>query len=340
MNSNVQLISTADMSREDWLQYRKTGIGASEVGAIMGLSPYKSSIELFYDKIGESLGYTVENLSMFLGQEQESFVATLWEHWDPVDATVDTMIANYRAGRKVRRCKRINAYARNIRFPWIFVSLDREINQIDGRGNGALELKTVGGYESEKWESGIPPSNIVQVTTQTTVCEYAFGELAQLKDNRDFFVFPFEHNESIAESILATTKKFWDKVELARIIVTRRFEAQRTSNYRLVDECNAELHTLEPEPDGSDAYNAFLKEKYRIAVPGEQSGSQEDLANAQAHKAVKERQKLLELEKNLYEQRLKQVIRDGADVLDFGKDGKVTWKTDTTGIRRFLNKVK
>jgi putative phage-type endonuclease len=340
MKSNITLIPTAGMPREDWLQFRKKGIGASEVGAVMGLSPYKSSIELFYDKIGESLGYTVENLAMFLGTEQESFVAMLWEHWDPVDGTVDTMVANYRAGRKVRRCKRVNAYATNSKYPWLFVSLDREINKFDARGNGALELKTVGGWESDKWESGIPPSNIVQVTTQTLVCEYLFGELAQLKDNRDFFVFPFEHNESIAESILATTKAFWDRVEKARVIVTRRFEAQRNMNYRAVDELNAELQAVEPEPDGSDAFNAFLKEKYKIAIPGEQAGSLEDLANAQAHKEAKDRIKLIESEKQLYENRLKNVIRDGADALDFGVNGRVTWKTDARGIRRFLNNVK
>lgn len=340
MNSNVRLLPTKDMDRESWLQYRKNGIGASEVGAIMGLSPYKSSIELFYDKIGEGLGYTIENLQMFLGTEQESFVATLWEYWDPVDGTVDTMIANYRTGRKVRRCKRVNAYATNTKWPWLFVSLDREINKFDARGNGALEIKTVGGYESDKWESGIPPSNIVQVTTQTLVCEYLFGELAQLKDNRDFFVFPFEHNESIAESILATTKTFWDKVVQARVIVTQRFEAQRNMNYRQVEQLNAELQAIEPEPDGSDAFNAFLKEKYKIATPGEQTGNLEDLANAQAHKASKERIKLLETEKQLYENRLKNVIRDGADVLDFGVDGFVSWKADKMGVRRFLNKLK
>ena len=33
-------ISTAGMSREDWLRLRKTGIGGSDAGAICGLNPY------------------------------------------------------------------------------------------------------------------------------------------------------------------------------------------------------------------------------------------------------------------------------------------------------------
>ena len=58
--------STQDMTPEQWLGFRKRGIGASEVGAIMGLSQYKSNVELFYDKIGQGLGFNVENIAMFI----------------------------------------------------------------------------------------------------------------------------------------------------------------------------------------------------------------------------------------------------------------------------------
>src|SRR5882757_6970524 len=109
MKSTIRLISTKDMDREAWLRYRKDGVGASDCGTILGLNPYKSSLELFYDKIGEGLGYTVENIAMFLGKEQEEFIATLWEYWDPLIATQENMMENYRAGRQIRRCKRVNA---------------------------------------------------------------------------------------------------------------------------------------------------------------------------------------------------------------------------------------
>jgi hypothetical protein len=126
------------MSQEDWLRHRKQGIGASEVAVVLGLSPYKASIQLFYEKVGEDLGFSIENLSKFLGKEQEPFLATLWEYWDPQNPGHDQMIANYRADRKIRRCKRVNAYAHNPAYPWLFVSLDREINQhVDHNGDVA-----------------------------------------------------------------------------------------------------------------------------------------------------------------------------------------------------------
>lgn len=337
MKSTIQLIPTTGMDQTAWLNYRKDGVGASEVGVIMGLSPYKSSIELFYEKIGEGLGFTVENLSMFLGKEQEAFIALLWEHWD---GTVEGMINNYRIGRKVRRCKRVNAYARNPKWPWLFCSLDREINRHEGRENGALELKTIGGWEVDKWEAGLPPVYVVQVQTQCLVCEYEFGEIAILRDNRNFDVLEFEYNKSIGEGVVERTRIFWDKVVEAKKIVTRRFEAQRNFNARAVDELNAQLQELEPAPDGSDAYHNFLKEKFKIALPGEQKGTDTDLMDAISHRELNDRIKELKEGKQLHENRLKNVLRDGADRLDFGANGYVSWKTDANGTRRFLNKIK
>lgn len=341
MKSIIRLVPTTNMSQEDWLRHRKHGIGASEVAVVLGLSPYKASIQLFYEKIGEDLGFNIENLSKFLGKEQEPFIATLWEYWDPKNPGHEQMIVNYRAGRKIRRCKRVNAYAHNPKYPWLFVSLDREINQYDDRGNGALELKTIGGYEADKWEAGFPPGYVVQVQTQIEVCEYEFGESGILKDNRDFFVLPFERNQTIIDGILDATKKFWDKVEEGRKIITQRFEADRNFNRQSVDELTAQLQMLEPEPDGSDAFNAYLKEKYSIALPGERLGTPEQLADAVAHRETKDKIKVLEETKQLHENRLKNVLgQEQADCLDFGANGYVSWKANKNGVRMFLNKTK
>lgn len=44
------LVKTKDMSHEDWLQWRKRGIGGSDVAAIAGLSKYKSPVGVWLDK--------------------------------------------------------------------------------------------------------------------------------------------------------------------------------------------------------------------------------------------------------------------------------------------------
>lgn len=46
------LVITKDMPREEWLKYRMMGIGGSDAGAICGLNPYVSPIDVFLDKSG------------------------------------------------------------------------------------------------------------------------------------------------------------------------------------------------------------------------------------------------------------------------------------------------
>ena len=121
--SNLIYTSTAEMTPEQWLGFRKCGIGASEVGALMGLSQYKSNIELFYDKIGQGLGFNVENIAMFMGTELEDFIAKMWQYWGGSEAS---LIDNFRKGTKVRKMQKVNAYIQNPKFPWLFVSLDRK----------------------------------------------------------------------------------------------------------------------------------------------------------------------------------------------------------------------
>lgn len=324
------------MSREEWLLYRKSGIGASEVGAIMGLSQYKSSIELFYEKIGSEVGYNVENIHMFMGKEQESFVAKLWEYWD---GSEESMMVNYRNENRMRRCQRVNAYVRNPDFPWLFVSLDYKINKHASRGEGALEVKTINGYEYDKWEAGIPPSHVVQVQTQIKVCKFEYGELATLKDGRRMDVIPFEFNKIITDGIIDSTHEFWERIERGREIVTQRFNAQRTFNMKAVEEITEELQTLEPPPDNSEAYADFIKTRFGRSTEGERPGSILELQDAKDLNSIKNSIKSLQEEGRLYENKLKNSIGT-MERLDFGAEGYVSWKSDVNGVRRLLNKVK
>lgn len=344
MKSHLLTVPTGNMTADEWLAYRKRGIGASEVGTILGLNPYKCAAQLFYEKLGEDLGYTVENMAMFLGKEQEPFIANLWQYWDINDPTEAVMMRNYREKKVMRKCQRVNAYVHNPKYPWLFVSLDRKINKNSTQGyegdEGTLELKTIAGYEAKKWEAGTPPAYVIQVQTQMLVCEFPFGELAIFEDGRRFDVLPFEAMPDIQETIVTKTKEFWDRVERGRVLMTQRFEATRNFSYQTVNDIDEELTSVEPPPDGSEAFAKYLKERYRIAAPGEQEGTDDQLTMAIKHKHAAAGIKELEAEKMLYENQLKNVLRDGADKLTFGESGYISWKVDTRGSRRFLNQVK
>lgn len=45
------LVETEDLPRDDWLNYRRQGIGGSDVAAIMGVSPFRTARDIYYDKL-------------------------------------------------------------------------------------------------------------------------------------------------------------------------------------------------------------------------------------------------------------------------------------------------
>ena len=45
-----KLVSTLNLGKKEWLKYRKGGIGGSDAGAICGLNPYRTAIQVYNDK--------------------------------------------------------------------------------------------------------------------------------------------------------------------------------------------------------------------------------------------------------------------------------------------------
>ena len=46
------VVDISELTREEWLDYRKKGIGGSDVAAIMGISPFATIRDLYNNKVG------------------------------------------------------------------------------------------------------------------------------------------------------------------------------------------------------------------------------------------------------------------------------------------------
>ena len=46
------IADTRTLTHDEWLALRRTGIGGSDAGAIMGVSPYKGAFSVWADKHG------------------------------------------------------------------------------------------------------------------------------------------------------------------------------------------------------------------------------------------------------------------------------------------------
>lgn len=350
MKSDLKIISTKDMSKQDWLDFRSNGIGGSEVGVVMGVSPYKSALELFYEKLNP-VKELEENEAMHWGKVLEDVVADHWQYWQHgVEEPVKQMMKNFDEEKIIRRCRRMNAYIINPKYPFLFSSLDRVINKHCSSfgmseetamlDEGVLEIKTISGYVSKMWDTGIPPSHVMQLQTYLLVTELSYGEMALLKDGRYMEVVPFQQSETIHQMIVKKCSDFWDKVLAAREVLKQA----GVKYYNDLDgiqnkmQFRALIDQIEPEPDGSIAYQDFMSTRF-TSEPLTVIAEEQHINDAQRYMIYNEQMKVLEANQRLVSNRLKNYMKE-AEVLDCGAMGKATWKTNSKGSRTFLVKVK
>lgn len=67
-----RLISTLNLSKEDWLRYRKCGITGTDAGAILGVNPYRSAFQVYCDKNSETIE-NIDNEAMRQGRDLEDY---------------------------------------------------------------------------------------------------------------------------------------------------------------------------------------------------------------------------------------------------------------------------
>ena len=76
------LVETAGLSEEEWLAYRRKGIGGSDVAALLGISPWRTARDLFYDKLNIAVVEDHEDnwVALEMGHLLEPLVAKIFQH--------------------------------------------------------------------------------------------------------------------------------------------------------------------------------------------------------------------------------------------------------------------
>lgn len=185
-----KLVSTIKLSKEEWLRYRKQGIGGSDAGAICGLNPYRSAIAVYVDKTSDEIEkIDNESESMRQGRELEEYVARRF-----VEQT----------GKKVRRANAIFYDEEN---SFMIADVDR---MIVGE-NAGLECKTASPYMAEYWDGDkIPLSYQMQCFHYMSVCNADAWYVAVLIYGREFKVYKLERDEEIIRNLIQIEKAFWE----------------------------------------------------------------------------------------------------------------------------------
>lgn len=190
MKAYTKLASTAEKSREEWLELRRGGLGGSDAGAIMGFNPYKGPFGVYINK---KMGYD-EDLS-----NKESV------YWGTVLEDVVAKEFERRTGKKVRR---VNAILQSKEHPFMLANLDREIVGEDA----ILECKTTSSYRDGEWqEDEIPASYICQAQHYMAVTGVEKAYIACLIGGQKFVWKEIVKDEEFIEMLIRKEEDFWNR---------------------------------------------------------------------------------------------------------------------------------
>ncbi len=183
--------------RQEWLSKRRATVGASEVAAILGLSPWESPVSLWAKKTGADDGDSEE---------------TEWQKWGQILEPAICEEYSAQTGRKIIDHGR---YA--IRYsetcPHLSATLDREVVAFDARGPGCMDAKNVSAFKGADWADGVPLLYQVQLQAQMEVTGYRWGSLAALVGGSTFRWMDVERDDTFIAMMRRRVAEFWKLVE-------------------------------------------------------------------------------------------------------------------------------
>lgn len=193
MNSNI-LVETEGLSHEEWLRWRKKGIGGSDVAAILGISKWVSAIDLWLDKTNQKNDPVEVNEAMEWGTILEPIIR---DHFAAV------------TGKTVMEVK---AMLQHPDHPFMLADVDGVTT--DDNGNPAiLEIKTASEYKRDEWLNGVPTYYQTQVQHYLYVTGVSKAYVAVLIGGNSFRIYEVDADQEVQQMLIAVEKNFWDKVQ-------------------------------------------------------------------------------------------------------------------------------
>ena len=198
-----RLINTKDLSREDWLEVRRQGIGSSDAAAACGIHPYLSMLELWMIKTGRMSS----DIDASSNNGIDGYSPLYWGN------TLEPMVAKYYQEQTGNKVRRVNAV---LQHPdpdnhFMLANLDYAITGSDEVQ--ILECKTAGEHGAKLWKHGVPLYVTCQVQHQLAVTGKTAAHICVLLCGHEAKIYKVERDEHLIESIIEHERLFWQYVE-------------------------------------------------------------------------------------------------------------------------------
>lgn len=169
---------------------RQGFIGASDAAAVLGVSPWKTPLELYWEKTGESTPQA-SSIPMEVGKELESYVLRY---------------AEQKLGQPILRQQEVIAHPHH---DFIRATIDGAV------GDALVEAKTTSiadGWGDDGTDE-IPIYYVAQCQHQMAVATATMVYVPVLIANRELRMYVVRRDDQIIDTILTKEIEFWDRVK-------------------------------------------------------------------------------------------------------------------------------
>ncbi len=201
IEKRISTISQHKVGSPEWLEARRSGIGASEVPAILGLDRYKSGLDLWLEKRGQAPARG-DSPQARVGRHAERMIAGLFEE-DTKLPLIEVPAIHHEE------------------LPILFASADRMAVEakVDGARIGEywrfpVEIKNRGGFPKGWGEAGtdqVPDEIALQVHVQMACYGMDEARVAVLLSGNDFRIYTIHRDRDLEASLLERIGDWWSR---------------------------------------------------------------------------------------------------------------------------------
>lgn len=218
------VVGEEDRARTEWLQERRTGLGASDVAAIFGVSPYKSALALYHEKRGDIPITESEREALYWGRILQTPIARRYHDETRRDVEIPSPY-------EIRRHPNLT---------FMIATLDATATPTEASaappapGFGTVEIKNAGFFKREEWRDEPPLAFQIQAQHQMFVTGAQWCSIAALVGGSEFFWADIARHPGFISVLCRRAEEFWQRVQ----------------------------HGTPPDVDGSEATRELLKQLY------------------------------------------------------------------------------
>jgi len=200
------------LNNQDFTANRANYLGGSDIGAILGLSKYRTALEVWLEKTGR-VSNIVDNLPVRFGSFAEAFVAREYA------AQTGNTLVHSESGVTHSQYPFMVGHIDRFVFETGMGSITERVDLFDEDGSCTashlLECKTASPFNQSDWgELGtdeVPMSYLVQCLWYLAITNLERCDVAVLFGNSDFRIYEVYRDKELEDLIITKTVDFWNE---------------------------------------------------------------------------------------------------------------------------------